>query len=134
MPSKCNSLSAVTQLEQTMAADSTAAFDARGVTVVHNGTAVTNAPGGRADIELRDAPNGTLTLVEATKRRGSAADGEFIAIWDHLDAAVAAGGYADFGCLSVSPDTSARMSATLQERNRGRERDGRRGRIIAVPG
>jgi type I restriction-modification system DNA methylase subunit len=132
MASKYDDLSATSALEQTVAADLAAGLVPRGATVLHHGSATMSAPGGRSDIEVRDPANGRLLLVEVTRRTGSAADGEFIAIADHLDRAVSAGGYASYGCLFVSPATSARMSANLLERNRQREQDHKAGRFVAI--
>jgi hypothetical protein len=112
MASKYDDLSATAALEQTVAGDLAAGFEPRGATVVHNGSATMSAPGGRADIEVRDGPNKRLILVEVTRRTGSAADGEFIAIADHLDRAVDGAEFDSFGCLFVSPATSARMRPT----------------------
>lgn len=74
-----------------------------------------------------------MILVEVTKRKSSSADGEFIAVTDHLDRAVKAGGYSDYAVLYVSPATSARLSSSFRDLwNRSRERDGQRGRIVAI--
>jgi len=56
-----------------------------------------------------------LILVEVTKRKSSSADGEFIAVTDHLDRAVKAGGYSDYAVLYVSPATSARLSSSFRD-------------------
>jgi len=133
--SKYDDLDASTELEQVLAEDLRAALEGRGCEVVHNGTnsGGRHAPGGKADIEVRDRPNERLILVEVTRRKASSADGEFIAVKDHLMRAIRAGGYSDYGVLYVSPATSPRMSSTFRDLwNRGRERDDRTGRIVAL--
>lgn len=133
MPSRYDALNPRTELEQHIAEDLRQALAPRGCEVRHNGTETAPAAGGRADIEVLDRANGRLLLVEVTKRRGSQADGEFPAIGEHLDRAVAAGGYDDYGLLYVSPETSARMSVNIRDLyNRTREREGVRGRIVAL--
>lgn len=135
MASRYDELDAYTELEQRLAADLAAALEPRGCRVVHNGArnGGRHAPGGMADIEVHDEPNRRLILVEVTRRRGSAADGEFPAVTDHLNRAVAGGGYDDYGLLYVSPGTSARMSSNFRDLyNRTRERDQVKGRIIGV--
>ncbi len=135
MASKYDDLDASTELEQVLAADLKAGLEGRGVDVVHNGTnsGGRHAPGGKADIEVRDHPNKRLILVEVTRRKMSSADGEFIAVTDHLDKAIAAGGYDDYGVLYVSPATSARLSSNFRDLlNRSRERDKKKGRIVAI--
>lgn len=133
MPSKYDKLDAVSGLEQTATADLKRALEPRGCVVTHHGTSASHAPGGRSDIHVADPHNRRLILVEVTKRKGAAADGEFIAVTDHLEKAVAAGGYDDYCCLFVSPGTSARMSANIRNLyNTARERGGKPGRVIAV--
>src|SRR5205807_2574363 len=101
-------LDAYTELEQVLASDLRAAFEPRGASVVHNGAHAggRHAPGGQPDIEIRDRPNSRLILVEVTKRKSTAAEGEFLAITDHLERAIAAGGYQHYGLLYVSPRTA----------------------------
>jgi len=135
MASRYDELDASTELEQQLARDLKAALEPRGCEVIHHGTnsGGRHSPGGKPDIEVRDIANGRLILVEVTKRRGSAADGEFPAVTDHLNRAVAAGGYTDYGMLYVSPATSARMSTNFRDLyNRNRQRDGEPGRIVAL--
>jgi type I restriction-modification system DNA methylase subunit len=136
MASKYDDLDATAELEQEIETDLTVALAPRGCIVVHHGTATQSAPAGRPDIEIQDPDNRRLILVEVTRRRGSAADGEFISITDHLDKAIrgrAIDGYTDFECLFVSPGTSARMATNIHDRyNRDHERQGLAGRIIAV--
>jgi type I restriction-modification system DNA methylase subunit len=135
MASKYDDLDASTELEQELTVDLKKAFKARNCEVVHHGTnsGGTHSPGGKPDIELRDTSNGRLVLVEVTKRKNSAADGEFLAITDHLQRAIDAGGYASYEMFYVSPATSPRMSTNLRDLwNRTRERDGTPGRIVAL--
>jgi predicted RNA methylase len=135
MASKYDDLDAYTELEQELAADLARAFAPRGCVVVHHGAnnAGLHSPGGKPDIELRDPTNKRLVLVEVTRRKSSAADGEFLAITDHLKRAIAAGGYDTYDMLYVSPRTSARMSTNIRDLwNRNRERDGERGCIVAI--
>lgn len=133
MSSRYDDLNAVTQLEQAVHADLRDALEARDCVVEHRGTPARNAPGGGPDILIRDPANRRLILVEVTKRRSTGADGEFTAIVDHLDQAIAAGGYDDYGLLYVSPGTSARMRSAIADMgNRHREREGRPGRIVAL--
>ncbi|MDP9885498.1 hypothetical protein J2W21_003021 [Sinomonas atrocyanea] len=135
MASRYDELDASTQLEQQLAADLRRAFEPRGCTVVHHGTnsGGRHSPGGKPDIEVQDPANGRLILVEVTKRRGSAADGEFLAVKDHLSRAIAAGGYRDYGMLYVSPATSARMSTNFRDLyNRNQEREGTPGRMVGL--
>lgn len=133
MASRYDPLDATKQLEQAIAADLSAALHARGCKVVHNGSATNCAPGGIEDITVIDKPNKLLMLVEVTKRRGAAADGEFAAITAHLDSAVSKGGYRDYCLLYVSPGTSARMALNIIDRhNRLRAKQNKKGRIIAV--
>jgi type I restriction-modification system DNA methylase subunit len=135
MASKYDDLDASTELEQHIAADLKSAFGPRGCEVVHHGAnnGGTHSPGGKPDIELRDPANKRIVLVEVTKRKSSAADGEFIAITDHLERAIKAGGYDSYDMLYVSPATSPRMSTNLRDLwNRTRERDGKPGRIVAI--
>lgn len=133
MASGYDDLDPSTELEQRLAEDLRAALGGRGCEVVHNGTnsGGRHSPGGKADIEVRDRANGRLILVEVTKRRASSADDEFIAVTDHLQRAVRAGGYTDYGVLYVSPATSARLSSAFRDLwNRGREKDRKKGRVI----
>ncbi len=135
MASKYDDLDASTELEQELAVDLRRAYEPRGCEVIHHGAnnGGTHSPGGKPDIELRDRTNRRLVLVEVTKRKSSAADGEFIAITDHLQRAIDAGGYAAYDMFYVSPATSPRMSTNLRDLwNRTRERDGKSGRIIAL--
>jgi type I restriction-modification system DNA methylase subunit len=135
MASKYDDLDASTELEQELAADLRRAYEVRGCEVVHHGanSGGTHSPGGKPDIELRDLGNGRLVLIEVTKRKSSAADGEFIAIIDHLQRAIDAGGYISYDMFYVSPATSPRMSTNLRDLwNRTRERDGKSGRIVAL--
>lgn len=133
MSSRYDDLDAVTQLEQAVHADLRDAFEPRDCVVEHRGTPTRNAPGGGPDILIRDPVNRRLVLVEVTRRRGTSADGEFPAIIAHLDAAIAAGGYDDYGLIYISPGTSARMRSSIADMgNRFRERDGRPGRIVAL--
>jgi len=133
--SRYDELDASLELEQQLAADLKLALEPRGCRVVHNGSnsGGRHAPGGKPDIEIMDVPNRRLILVEVTRRKGSAADGEFNAVTEHLNRAVAKGGYADFGMLYVSPRTSARMSVNFRDLyNRTRMRDEELGRIVAL--
>lgn len=135
MASKYDDLDASTELEQALTADLTAALAGRGCEVVHHGTnsGGRHSPGGKPDIEIRDQGNSRLILVEVTKRQGSAADGEFPAITDHFEKAIAEGGYTDYGMLYISPATSARMSTKLRDLwNRDRERSEKPGRVVAL--
>lgn len=135
MASKYDDLDATTELEQQLAADLRAALESRGCFVVHHGTnsGGRHSPGGKPDIEIQDPVNRRLVLVEVTRRKSSSADGEFIAVTDHLKKAIAAGGYDHYGLLYVSPATSARMSINFRDLwNRTRERDELPGRIVAV--
>ena len=133
MASRYDELDASKELEQEIAEDLRAALAPRGCVVTHNGTETTPAPGGKADITITDSANSRLILVEVTRRKGAAADGEFAAITAHLDAAVAAGGYKDYCCLYVSPATSARMALNIIDRhNRLRQTEKKKGRIIAL--
>lgn len=133
MPSKYDGLDASRELEQKVFADLRLAFEPRGCTVVHHGSPTGHAPGGKTDLAVIDSANKRLLHIEVTKRKGAAADGEFIAVTDHLEKAVAAGGYQDYCCFFVSPATSARMSANIRNLyNKDRARSGNAGRIIAV--
>jgi type I restriction-modification system DNA methylase subunit len=133
--SRYDDLDASTGLEQGITEDLRAALTGRRCEVVHNGTnsGGRHAPGGKADIEVRDHPNKRLILVEVTRRKSSSADGEFIAVTDHLTKAIAAGGYDDYGVLYISPATSARLSSNFRDLwNRSRERDSLKGRVVAI--
>lgn len=135
MASRYDELDASLELEQRLSADLKIALEPRGCEVIHHGTnsGGRHAPGGKPDIEIRDRPNNRLILVEVTKRKGSAADGEFNAIVDHMNRAVDAGGYDDYGMLYISPATSARMSMNLRDLyNRTRERQNLGGRIVPI--
>lgn len=133
MASRYDTLDATAQLEQAIAADLLAALGPRGCEVAHNGSPTNAAPGGIEDITVTDRRNRRLLLVEVTKRHGAAADGEFAAITDHLDSAVAKGGFKDYGLLYVSPRTSARMALNIIDRhNRLRAAQRKKGRIVAV--
>ena len=135
MASRYDDLDASLGLEQHLTADLKHALEPRSCQVIHNGSnsGGRHAPGGKPDIEIRDVPNGRLILVEVTKRRGSAADGEFNAVTDHLNRAIARGGYKHFGMLYVSPQTSARMSVNFRDLyNRTRMRDNEPGSIVAL--
>jgi N-6 DNA Methylase len=131
--SKYDNLDAYTELEQRFAADLEAALAPRGCEVRHHGAANKgrHAPGGVPDIEVRDPGNKRLVLVEITRRKSSAADGEFLAITDHLARAIASGGFRDYCLLYVSPATSPRMSTNIRDLwNATREREGLPGRIF----
>jgi type I restriction-modification system DNA methylase subunit len=135
MASRYDELDASLELEQRLAADLKRGLEPRGCQVIHNGTnsGGRHAPGGKPDIEIRDIADSRLILVEVTKRKGSAADGEFNAVTDHLSRAVATGGYAHYGMLYVSPRTSARMSVNFRDLyNRTRERNHQAGSIVAL--
>jgi type I restriction-modification system DNA methylase subunit len=135
MASRYDDLDASTELEQELAADLRRAYEPRGCEVVHHGAnnGGTHSPGGKPDIELRDTANGRLVLIEVTKRKSSAADGEFLAITDHLQRAIDVGGFVSYDMFYVSPATSPRMSTNLRDLwNRTRERDGEPGRIVAL--
>lgn len=135
MASRYDELDASTELEQRLTFDLKAALEPRGCTVIHHGTSSggRHSPGGKPDIEIHDPGNRRKILVEVTRRKGSAADGEFPAVTAHLNAAVAEGGFDDYGMLYVSPSTSARMSTNFRDLyNRNRERDGQLGRIVGL--
>ena len=131
--SRYDALDASRELEQRICEDLSAALKGRGCVVNHNGTENRHAPGGVADIEIRDSANSRLILVEVTKRTGAKADGEFAAMVSHLDTKVNDGGYSAYGMLFVSPKTSARMSSHLRDMvNRAREEADTPGRIIPL--
>jgi type I restriction-modification system DNA methylase subunit len=133
--SKYDDLDASTELEQQLTLDLKSALEGRGCEVIHWGTnnGGRHSPGGKPDIEVRDHANKRLMLVEVTRRKSSAADGEFIAVTDHFQKAINVGGYDDYGMLYVSPATSARLSSNFRDLwNRGRERGGKKGRIVAA--
>jgi type I restriction-modification system DNA methylase subunit len=133
--SRYDELDGSTELEQQLTVDLRSALAGRGCEVIHHGSngGGLHSPGGKPDIEIRDEPNNRLILVEVTRRVASQAEGEFIAITDHLDRAVAAGGYSDYGVLYVSPRTSARLSSSFRDLcNRARERDRRPGRVLPL--
>jgi hypothetical protein len=133
--SRYDDLDASSELEQQLAADLRLALEGRGCTVVHHGSndGAHHSPGGKPDIEIRDPENGRLILVEVTKRKASAAEGELVSVTDHLDKAIAAGGYQDYGVLYVSPYTSARLSSSFRDlTNRPRQREGRAGRVVCL--
>lgn len=135
IPTKYDNLDASTELEQQLTLDFRAALGPRGCEVVHNGTnsGGRHAPGGKGDIEIRDRLNSRLILVEVTKRKASSADGEFIAVKDHLERAIKAGGFNDYGVLYISPATSPRLSSTFRDLlNRSRERKKKQGRVIPL--
>jgi type I restriction-modification system DNA methylase subunit len=132
---KYDLLDASTQLEQTLTLDLVAALEGRGCKVIHNGTnsGGRHARGGKADIEIHDDANSRLLFVEVTRRRNSSADNEFLAVADHLQRAIEVGGYSDYGVLYVSPATSPRLSTAFRDLwNRGRERERKKGRVIAI--
>jgi type I restriction-modification system DNA methylase subunit len=135
MASKYDDLDASTELEQKLTEDLRSALEGRGCEVVHHGTnsGGRHSPGGKPDIEVRDHESRRLILVEVTKRRASSADDEFIAVTDHLQRAITAGGYSDYGVLYVSPATSARLSSAFRDLwNRGRSNEKKQGRVIAL--
>lgn len=135
MASRYDDLDASLELEQRVAADLKAAFEPRGCEVVHLGTSggQRHSPGGKPDIEIRDPANKRLILVEVTKRKGSAADGEFGSVTAHLNSAVAKREFESYGLLYVSPATSARMSTNFRDLyNRNKERAGESGRVVAL--
>lgn len=135
MASRYDDLDASSELEQQLTADLRLALEGRGCEVVHHGSndGAHHSPGGKPDIEIRDPANDRLILVEVTRRKASAAEGEFIAVTDHLDKAIRAGGYADYGVLYVSPYTSARLSSSFRDLcNRQRQRDRRPGRVVCL--
>jgi hypothetical protein len=133
--SKYDDLDAHRELEQQIAEDLRAAFGPRGCVVLHHGSQSggLHSPAGKPDIELQDPVNRRLVLVEVTKRQSTAAEGEFLAITNHLQRAIDKGGYSDYGLLYISPRTSPRMSTSIRDLfNRGRERDGQPGRIVGL--
>ncbi|PRY55727.1 N-6 DNA methylase [Glycomyces artemisiae] len=135
MASRYDDLDASLELEQQLAAELKAAFEPRGCEVVHHGSNAgsRHSPGGKPDIEIIDRQNRHLVLVEVTKRKGSAADGEFAAVTDHLERKIKEREFDSYGLLYVSPRTSARMSMNFRDLyNRRNERDGRLGRVLAV--
>lgn len=134
MASKYDDLDPRTELEQQLREDLKAALKPRGCEVIHHGgSGGTHSPGGKPDLEVRDPANRRLILVEATKRTGAAADGEFPAITAHLSDGISEGGYDDYCLFYVSPATSPRMSANIRDLyNRGHERDDKPGRIVAL--
>lgn len=135
MASRYDELDASLQLEQQFATDLRAALEPRGCQVIHHGTNAggRHSPGGKPDIEVRGPDASFLLLIEVTKRYGSAADGEFPAITEHLNRAVANGGYPQYGLLYISPRTSARMSSNIRDMyNSTRQRDNVPGRIVAI--
>lgn len=83
-------LDPVTELEQRVAGDLTAALAPRGATVMHHGTPTRNAPGSAPSDITVDWGRGTKRaqlLVEVTQQLREA---EFGALVTHLDRAVAA--------------------------------------------
>jgi type I restriction-modification system DNA methylase subunit len=132
MASRWDDLDASRELEQAIHGDLKKALATRSVEVIHNGTSTTHAAAGKADIELRWADKSLLLLVEVTKRRGAAAEGEFVSTTDHLDAAIAAGGYERYGLLFSAPMIGARLRKNFLEFNRVRDRDTRPGRAFML--
>ncbi|WP_160050291.1 N-6 DNA methylase [Nocardiopsis sp. FR4] len=135
MASRYDDLDASLELEQRIAADLRLALEPRGCQIIHHGSSsgARHSPGGKPDIEIRDAENSHLILVEVTKRKGSAADGEFAAVTDHLNREAAKRKFDKYGLLYVSPSTSARMSMNFRDLyNRSNEREGKPGRIVAL--
>lgn len=80
--SKYDKLDPRTELEQEITKDLKKAFEKRGFTVKHNGTATSNTTGNKPDIEMYDS--NIHINIEVTQRKKSSQDGEYQSIKDHL--------------------------------------------------
>ena len=118
MSSSWDDLDASSELEQAVAEALRAALGGRGYTVHHHGSEHSHATAGKPDIEVRADDRSLLIVVEVTKRRLSAADGEFVSTTDHLESAVKRGGYQHYGLLFVAPVVSPRMRKFYLDFNR----------------
>jgi len=111
--SKYDPLDARLELEQTITKDLKSALKKRGFKVKHNGTSTSHAPGGVPDIEMWDE-NYHINF-EATKRKKSSAEGEFIAMKTHLEEAKRDNPTKKCFVIYVSPETHYRMINTIRD-------------------
>lgn len=107
-------------MEQYLTEDLKGAFEKRGFEVNHNGTATSNAPGGKTDIEMF---NDEFHInVEVTQTTKSSADREYPAIVAHLEDSKTQTNKKCF-CMYVSPETSIRMINEIKRFNSSHEND-----------
>lgn len=116
--SKYDNLDPRMELEQAIATDLKDALGKRGVTVLHNGTKDSHAPGGRPDIEASTKTH--IIIFEVTKSKSSAQDREFQSIRDHLNNAKLQHPNKKVFCVFASPVTSARTLDSIHDHNQQR--------------
>jgi len=102
-----------TELEQTITRVLKAALSKRGFEVKHNGTEITNAPGGVPDIEIWD--DNYHINIEATQTVKASADREYLAIKDHLEAVKSKNPNKKCYVWYISPETHYRMANAIRE-------------------
>lgn len=132
MASKWDDLDASTEIEQSVTEDLKKAFEPRGATVTHHGTATRHAPGGRPDIVV-SASDGSLDLVvEVTKSTGAAAEREFVSTTDHLENWAQANDAEDTHMVFAAPKIGARLRKMFLEFNRNQRMNGHATRVFVI--
>lgn len=116
---KYDELDARTQLEQIIASDLASAFEKRGLTVRHNGTATNSAPARVPDIEMWN-PEVHIN-IEVTKQTKSGAQREMQSVADHLLETKKQNAGKRCYALYVSPETHYRMINAIHDHNFTRE-------------
>lgn len=132
MASKWDDLDASTQIEQAVTEDLRAAFEMRGATVTHNGTATRHAPGGRPDIVVSANDHSFDLVVELTKSTGAAAEREFVSTTDHLNRWATASKAAQTHMVFSAPKIGPRLRKQFLQFNRDQRTNGEPTRVFVV--
>jgi type I restriction-modification system DNA methylase subunit len=103
------------ELEQIISDELEKALKKRGFQIKHNGTSGSHAPAGLPDIEMWDDLH--HIIVEVTKRKKSSAEGEFLAIKDHLEGIKQTYPRRKCFCIYISPETHYRMINAMRDFN-----------------
>ena len=132
MASKWDDLDASTQIEQAVTEDLRTAFETRGATVTHNGTATRHAPGGRPDIVVSADDRSLDLVVELTKSTGAAAEREFVSTTDHLNRWAEASKAAQTHMIFSAPKIGPRLRKQFLQFNRDQRTNGQPTRVFVV--
>lgn len=117
------SLNPHTQLEQAITYDLQSALEKRGLSVIHNGSKNSHAPGGKPDIVVFNEDY--VLIFEVTKSKSAAQDREFQSIRDHLKAIKTRNPEKQCFCVFVSPKTSERTFDSIHDHNHQRASEGK---------
>lgn len=111
------------ELEQVITKDLQSALEKQKCKVVHNGTPISHATGGKPDIQIYF--KNYIINIEPTKTTKSNQDREFQAIRDHLNDVKQENSSKKCYCIFVSPETSQRTIDSIKDYNKQRLDEGK---------